>query len=112
MLEQRNSGGMIRKALKVLKSIQLLLMVSVRLFLNKLIFFQIPLRALTLFLQNQTNLVTESRVHPLLHTNCHRQIVFAKFNLKIEYPPIYERVIWNHKITEEQLINHAIKSLN
>ena len=52
MLEQRNSGGMIRKALKVLKSIQLLLMVSVRLFLNKLIFFQIPLRALTLFLQN------------------------------------------------------------
>ena len=44
---------------------------------------------------NQPNLVTESGVHPSLHPKCHHQIVFAKLNLKVEYPPLYERLIWD-----------------
>ena len=35
----------------------------------------------------------ESGVHSSLHPNCHHQITDAKFNLKIHYPPPYEREI-------------------
>ena len=35
------------------------------------------------------NLVVPLGVHPSLHPNCHHQIVFAKFNLMISYPPPY-----------------------
>ena len=40
----------------------------------------------------QPNLVMESGVHSSLHPNCHH----AKFNLKIHYPPPYEREIWHY----------------
>ena len=39
----------------------------------------------------------ESGVHSSLHPNCHHQIVFAKINLKIYYPPPYEREIWHYE---------------
>ena len=35
----------------------------------------------------QPNLVNESGVHSSLHSNCHHQIIFAKFNLEVAYPP-------------------------
>ena len=44
-----------------------------------------------LIFTNQPNLVTESGVHLSLHPKCHYQIVFAKLNLKVEYPPLYAR---------------------
>ena len=31
-----------------------------------------------------------SGIHSSLHQNCHHQIIFAKFNLKVHYPPPYE----------------------
>ena len=40
---------------------------------------------INLLFTNQTNLVTDSGVHPSLHSNCHHQIVYAKFNLKIKF---------------------------
>ena len=40
-----------------------------------------------LIFTSQPNLVTESGVHPSLHPNSHHQIIFAKFNLEIHYPP-------------------------
>ena len=40
-----------------------------------------------LIFTTRPNLVVESSVHPSLHLNCHHQIVFAKFNLQIYYPP-------------------------
>ena len=40
-----------------------------------------------LILTSQPNLITESGVHPSLHPNSHHQIIFAKFNLEIHYPP-------------------------
>ena len=40
---------------------------------------------------SQPNLITESGVHPSLHPNSHHQIIFAKFNLEIHYPPPYFR---------------------
>ena len=42
-----------------------------------------------LLLTFQPNLVVESGVHSSLHSNCHHQIIFAKFNLNIHYPPPY-----------------------
>ena len=44
----------------------------------------------------QPNLVTESGVHSSLHENCHHQIIYATFNLKIYCPPPYEREIWHY----------------
>ena len=44
---------------------------------------------------SQSNLVMESDVHPSLHPNCHHQIIYAKFKLKVYYPPPYEREVWH-----------------
>ena len=32
-----------------------------------------------------------------LYPNCHHQITFAKFDLKIFYPPPYGRNVWHYK---------------
>ena len=54
------------------------------------------------------NLVMESGVHSSLHENCHHQITFAKFNLKIYYPPPYEREVWDYQKTNSENIRKAI----
>ena len=61
------------------------------------------------FFTNQPNLVTESGVYPSLHPKCHHQIVFAKLNLNVEYPPLYERLIY--KNADIPSINRAIEIL-
>ena len=43
---------------------------------------------------DQPNLSLESGVHPSLHTNCHHQIVFSKFSVRVLSPPPYRRR-WN-----------------
>ena len=40
-----------------------------------------------LIFTSHPSLVMEFGVHPSLHSNCHHQITYAKFNLKIHYPP-------------------------
>ena len=40
---------------------------------------------------SQPNLVMESGINSSLHKNCHHEIIYAKFNLKIYFPPPYER---------------------
>ena len=54
----------------------------------------------------------ESGVHPSLHPNCHHQIVFAKFNLRICYPPSYPREIWHYKQANTEHIRQAITDFN
>ena len=61
-----------------------------------------------LIFTNQPNLVTESGGCLSLHPKCHHQIVFAKLNLKEEYPPLYERLIWDYKNVDISSINRAI----
>ena len=36
-----------------------------------------------LIFTNEPNMVVESRVHHPLHQDCHHQIIFPKFNLKV-----------------------------
>ena len=60
----------------------------------------------------QSNLVVESGVHSSLHPNCDHQIVFAKFNLQIYYPPLYPWEIWFYKQANTELIRRAITDFN
>ena len=41
-------------------------------------------------------MVLESGVYHSLHKNCRNQIIFAKFNLKVYYPPPYKRKIFHY----------------
>ena len=50
----------------------------------------------------------ESAVHSSLHEKCHHQIIYVKLNLKIHYPPPYERQIWHCNYTNTDLIQRAI----
>ena len=49
-----------------------------------------------LIFSNQPNLITDSGVHPTLHSKSHHQIVYSKLNLKSKYPPPYIREIWDY----------------
>ena len=42
-----------------------------------------------LIFTTRPNMVLEFGAHHSLHQNCHHQIIFAKFNLKVYYPPPY-----------------------
>ena len=57
-------------------------------------------------------MVVNSGVRSSLHTNCHHQIVFAKFDLKIYYPPSYEREVWHYQEADSILIRRAIHEFN
>ena len=61
---------------------------------------------------SQENLVTNLGVHSSLHPNCHHQIVFSNLNLKVHYPPPYERSIWKYKKANADLIKRAIKDFD
>ena len=62
-----------------------------------------------LIFTSQPNLITESGVHPSLHPNCHHQVIYAKFNLKVHYPPPYEREVWHYKEADTDLIRRSIE---
>ena len=64
-----------------------------------------------LIFTDQTNMVVDSGVHPSLHQNCHHQIVYSKFNLKIEYPPPYERRFWNYSKANEECIRKSVENI-
>ena len=50
----------------------------------------------------------ESGVQSSLHQNCHHQIVFTRFNLKVVFPPPYEREVWHFKKANADHIRKAI----
>ena len=54
-------------------------------------------------------MVTKSEVYPSLHPTYYHKIAFAKLNLKVEYPPLCERLIWDYKSAVIPLINRAIE---
>ena len=50
-----------------------------------------------------------SAIHSSLYQNCYHQIIiFAKFSLKVHYPPSYEREIWHFKKANTGHIKRAI----
>ena len=65
-----------------------------------------------LLFTSQPNLVMESGVHSSLHQNCHHQMIFAKINLKVFYPPPYEREIWHYQRADVDQIQQAIEQFS
>ena len=59
--------------------------------------------------RSQPDLVLEFGVHSSWHPNCHHQITYAKFNLKIPYAPRYEWEIWHYGSIIVAHIRKAIK---
>ena len=61
---------------------------------------------------DQPNFVIDCGTHPSFHPNCYHQITFCKLNLKVEYPPTYEPVVWNFKKSNNGAIKKAIELVN
>ena len=51
-------------------------------------------------------------MHSSLHQKCHHQITFAKFNLKIFYPHLYIRLVWDYNVANVEPKYLAIESFN
>ena len=62
-----------------------------------------------LIFTSQPNMIMDSGVHPSLHSNCHHQIIYCKFDLKVFYTPSYERTV-RHFSRENS--DHIKKSIN
>ena len=77
-----------------------------QLIFSKLLVFN---SCIDLYFTNQQNLIADSGIHPSLHSNCHHQIIYGKFNLKIFYPPPYERHIWQYKPANADVISKIIQ---
>ena len=65
-----------------------------------------------LIFTDQANLIVDSGVHPSLQSNCHHQITYCKLNLNIEYPPPYERLVWDYNRANVEGIKKSIESVN
>ena len=60
-----------------------------------------------LIFTSQPNLVRNSGVLASLHSNCHHNIIFVKFDLNIEYPPLYKRLVWIYDKANSIMIQRA-----
>ena len=56
--------------------------------------------------------VYEPKTHPSLHPKCHYQIIHCKLNLKVVYPPSYQRLVWDFKRANIDAIRKAIKLID
>ena len=65
-----------------------------------------------LIFTSQPNVAVELGVHPPLHQNCHHKTIFAKFSLKIYYPPPDLRNVWHYKEANADLIKRAVNIFN
>ena len=65
-----------------------------------------------LLFTKQQNLITDSGIHPSLHSNFEHQVFYVKFNLKIFYAPLYERHIWQYKHANTDMISKTIQGLD
>ena len=61
---------------------------------------------------SQSSMVLDSGVHFLLNPNSHCQIVFAKFDLKVFYPPPYKRHVWHYKYADNVQTKNALASFS
>ena len=61
-----------------------------------------------LIFPSQPNMIMDSGVHPSLDSNCHHQIIHAKFDLKLFYLSPYERTVWHFSRANSDHIKKAI----
>ena len=65
-----------------------------------------------LIFTDQPSSVVDCETHPFLHPNCHHQIVYCKLELKIVYPPPYQRRVWDFKRANIDSIRKAVKMVD
>ena len=65
-----------------------------------------------LIFTDQPNYVIDFGTYPSLNRNCHQQITFCKWNLKVEYPSPYQRLLWNFEKSNNDAIKRAIELVN
>ena len=65
-----------------------------------------------LIFTSQPNLVMELVVNSSQNPNCHHQVLFAKFNPSILFPPPYERTAWSYEKANPELIRRAINEFD
>ena len=61
---------------------------------------------------SQSNLVVDFGIHPSLHDNCHRQIIYSKFDLKIFYSPPNEKTVWHYQQADTELIKRSLEKFD
>ena len=66
---------------------------------------------INLIFTSHLNLVDFS-IHTSLHENCHHQIIYSKFSLKIFYPPPYEKTVWHYQQVDMELIKRSLESFD
>ena len=54
----------------------------------------------------------ESGVHSSLRQNCHHQLIYTKINLKVFYPPLYEREICHYQRANVDLIQQTTEEFS
>ena len=65
-----------------------------------------------LIFTDQPNYIIHCGTHPSLNKNCHQQITFCKLNLEVEYPPLYQRLVWNFKKSNNDAVKRVIELVN
>ena len=65
-----------------------------------------------LIFTGQPNLVVYSGFHPSLHPNCHHQITFSRYNLTVEYPSRYEKLVWDYNKANTESIKQVLMQIN
>ena len=79
---------------------------------NQPTYFPILHHVLTWFSQKKTNLVIGSGTHFSLHPNCRHHIIHYKINLQVEYPPLYQKHVWNYAKVNKDTILSAFQNVN
>ena len=70
------------------------------------------LSCIDLIFLDQPSLIVDNSAHPILHENCHHQIIYCQFNLKIISPPPYERLVWDFKRADVNARTAAINQVD
>ena len=64
-----------------------------------------------LIFTDQPNLLVNYGIQASLNSKCHHQITHCKFNLNIEYPPPYERLVWDYRKANIESRQKSVKSV-
>ena len=61
---------------------------------------------------SQPDLSVELGTQPSVHSNCHRQIIYVKFNLEVIYPPPYTSEVWHYQDSNVDFIRQSINEFD